>query len=70
MKDTELDAKAFPEIVFTPRRLDGQIDEHRNFQAQLQGILVLSGASHNVVIETRGTLSGRELIATGHLSIP
>lgn len=44
MKDTELDAKAFPTIVFTPRHIDGHVNPQGNFRAKLGGILVCAAS--------------------------
>jgi len=70
MRDSVLHTTTWPEITFSPRHINGHLDAQGNFHAQLKGILMLCGAAHDVVIETQGRLSGGELIATGHLSIP
>jgi len=70
MRDSVLEAASWPEITFNPRRIDGNLDAQGNFHARLAGVLMLHGASHEVVIEAQGTLHGSDLIATGHLSIP
>src|ERR1019366_4460769 len=70
MRDSVLEAATWPEIIFSPRRIDGHLDAQGNFQAKLEGVLVLHGARHDVVIKTQGSLHGDDLIATGHLSIP
>jgi hypothetical protein len=70
MRDSVLQAARWPEIMFRPQRVDGHIDAQGNFRAKLVGVLILQGAQHDAVIETRGTLSGREVVATGHISIP
>jgi polyisoprenoid-binding protein YceI len=70
MRDSVLEAAAWPEITFDPRHVDGQLDAHGDFHAKLHGVLTLHGAQHDVVIEAQGRLDGDRLIATGHLSIP
>jgi polyisoprenoid-binding protein YceI len=70
MRDSVLEAAAWPEITFNPRYLDGQLDARGDFHAKLHGVLTLHGAQHDVVIEAQGRLDGDRLIATGHLSIP
>lgn len=70
MRDSVLEAAAWPEITFNPRYLDGRLDAHGDFHAKLHGVLTLHGAQHDVVIEAQGRLDGNRLIATGHLSIP
>jgi polyisoprenoid-binding protein YceI len=70
IRNKELDSTTFPEIVFTPRHIDGHIDAQGNFHAKLEGTLTLHGAGHPVEIYTEGTLRGNDLIASGHLSVP
>lgn len=69
MSNKELDSTTFPEIVFTPHHIDGHMDAQGKFHAKLEGTLMLHGARHPVEIYTEGTLRGKELIATGHLSV-
>src|SRR5208282_373740 len=70
MRDSVLEAAAWPEITFDSRYLDGQLDAHGDFHAKLHGMLTLHGAQHDAVIEAQGRLDGDRVIATGHLSIP
>ena len=70
MRDDVLRSATWPEIKFTPHRVKGYLDQQGILRASLEGILVLQGVSHEVAIEVDGRLSGRELFATGHLSIP
>ena len=70
MRDSVLEAATWPEITFSPRRIDGHLDAQGDFRAKLAGVLTLHGAAHDVVIETQGSLHSSDLIATGHLSIP
>ena len=70
MRDSVLEASRWPEIIFSARHIDGHLDAHGNFHAKLQGVLMLHGAQHEVIIETQGRLHDRELIAIGHLTIP
>ncbi len=70
MRDSVLEAAAWPEITFDPRHLDGHLEANGDFHAKLHGVLRLHGAEHDVVIEAQGRLDGDRLIATGHLSIP
>ncbi len=70
MRDSVLEASRWPEVTFDPRHLDGHLDARGDFHAKLQGVLMLQGAQHDVVIEAQGRLDGDRLIATAHLSIP
>ena len=70
MKDSVLEAQAYPEITFSPQHIDGHQDNQGNFQAKLKGILTLHGGQHQIVIETQGKLKDEDLVATAHFSIP
>jgi polyisoprenoid-binding protein YceI len=70
MKDSVLEVQNFPEITFAPKHVIGQIDGKDQFHANLQGILKLHGAEHLITIEVRGQLSGNNLVAESHFSVP
>ena len=70
MRDSVLEAAAWPEITFDPRHLDGHLDANGDFDAKLQGVLTLHGAEHDVVIDAKGRLDDDRVFATSHLSIP
>ncbi len=70
MKDSVLEAQAYPEITFSPQHIDGHLDDHDNFQAKLEGVLMLHGGQHQIVVETQGKLIDGDLVATAHFSIP
>jgi polyisoprenoid-binding protein YceI len=70
MHDSVLEASKWPEISFDPLHLDGQLDANGDFQAEIQGVLLLHGAPHDAIIEVQGRLDDNRLVATGHLSIP
>jgi polyisoprenoid-binding protein YceI len=70
MKDSVLEAQNYPEITFSPRHIDGDLDPGGWFQAKLEGLLKLHGAEHEIIIDTRGSLIDDNLAATAHFSIP
>jgi len=70
MKDSVLEAQAYPEITFSPQHIDSHLDDHGNFQAKLEGVLMLHGSRHLIVVETQGKLTGSDLVAASHFSIP
>ncbi|MFZ0889109.1 MAG: YceI family protein [Candidatus Binataceae bacterium] len=70
MRDSVLEAQAYPEITFSPQHIDGHLDDQGNFQAKLEGVLALHGGHHQIVIETEGKLISDDLVATAHFSIP
>jgi polyisoprenoid-binding protein YceI len=70
MKDSVIESRSYPEITFTARHFDGHLDAKGGFQAKLEGLLKLHGVEHDIVIDTQGTLTDDNLIATAHFSIP
>jgi polyisoprenoid-binding protein YceI len=70
MRDAVLETASWPEITFKPRRIVGNLDSNGNFRANLEGLLLLHGSKHDVVIEAQGQMTERQLIATAHFSIP
>ena len=70
MRASVLEAQAYPEITFSPHHIDGHLDDQGNFQAKLEGVLMLHGGRHQIVIETQGKLIDDDLVATAHCSIP
>jgi polyisoprenoid-binding protein YceI len=70
MKDGVLEAEKYPEITFSPRHIDGHLDPGGGFQAELEGLLKLHGAEHEIIIDTHGSLIDDNLVATAHFSIP
>jgi len=70
MKDSVLEAQNYPEITFSPRHIDANLDPGGGFQAKLEGLLKLHGAEHEIIIDTHGSLIDDTLVATGHFSIP
>jgi len=70
MKDSVLEAQAYPQITFSLQHIDGHLGDEGNFQAKLEGVLMLHGGQHQIVIETQGKLIDDDLVATAHFSIP
>jgi polyisoprenoid-binding protein YceI len=70
MKDGVLEAQGYPEITFSPRRIDSDFDSGGGFQAKLEGLLKLHGADHEIIIDAHGSLIDENLVATAHFSIP
>ena len=70
MNDSVLEVQSYPEITFTPRHLDGHLDDAGAFNAKLEGLLKLHGGDHDITIDAHGTLVGDNLIATGRFTVP
>ena len=70
MKTSVLEAQKYPEIIFTPRHVDGRLEKDGQFQAKLDGVLTIHGARHEIVTEVRGRLVENSLTAACHFSVP
>ncbi len=70
MTDTVLEARRYPNITFSPQRIDGHRDPNGDFHANVTGILQLHGTDHPIVFDAQGHLSGQRLSMTVHLLIP
>jgi polyisoprenoid-binding protein YceI len=70
MKYSVLEVQKYPEIIFTPRHVSGQLGKNGQVQAKLEGALTIHGAEHQVTLEVQGRLTGDVLVATTHFSVP
>jgi polyisoprenoid-binding protein YceI len=70
MKDEILEAAKYPKIVFKPRRVDGRMEKDGEFHVSLRGVMTLHGSEHAMIINVQGRLTGQDLTATCHFSIP
>jgi polyisoprenoid-binding protein YceI len=70
MKDSGLEVQKYPEIIFVPRHVTGQLRKDGQFQAKLQGVLTLHGARHQIVMEVQGRLIRNSVAAKSHFSVP
>lgn len=70
MKDSILEVQKYPEVTFTPRHVDGRLASNGDFHARLDGVMSIHGAAHRLTIDVDGHLSGDDLTATTHFTIP
>lgn len=70
MKNSVLEVDKYPEILFTPEHIAGQLATDGKFQATLKGVLTLHGKGHQVVMEVQGRLVANNLVASSHFSVP
>jgi hypothetical protein len=70
MDRTRDEVQKYPEIIFVPQHVTGQLEKNDQFQAHLQGALTLHGGAHPIVMEVQGHLVGDCLIAKSHFSEP
>jgi polyisoprenoid-binding protein YceI len=70
MKEQVLETETYPSITFIPHRVYGRLEPGGDFHAELQGDLTIHGSTHQMTIDADGHLSGDDLAATCHFSVP
>jgi len=68
-KDVLVSAK-FPQIVFQPEKLEGQLAESGTSKVSLRGKVVLLGISHELVLPTEVEIKGNQVVAKSSFKIP
>jgi polyisoprenoid-binding protein YceI len=70
MKDSILEVQRYPEITFSPQRVEGSPSAQGEFPIKLRGILTLHGAGHEITLRMMVHPSGDEFRASGHFVVP
>jgi polyisoprenoid-binding protein YceI len=65
-----LESAQFPEAMFLPRRLEGNLTLTGQSQVSVRGILRLHGQDHDVTLPVKVSIQDSRFTATSHLSIP
>ena len=65
-----LESPQYPEIVFTPVRVQGHVNAEGESQVQVQGLIRLHGTEHQATMEAQVTVVGNRLNANTHFTIP
>ena len=65
-----LESELYPEIVFVPEKLTGEIPSAGNGQIELAGTVTVHGAAHKVTMTARITRDGDHVHATAVLPVP
>jgi polyisoprenoid-binding protein YceI len=65
-----LESELFPEIVFVPERMSGEVPSTGEGQIELEGAVTVHGASHPVTLAARVTREGDRVHAIAELPIP
>lgn len=65
-----LESEQFPEITFTPEKLQGQVLPQGDFKVQVLGTFTMHGAGHPLTLVIQGHLTGQQLTADTHFTIP
>jgi polyisoprenoid-binding protein YceI len=70
IKNGVLDVDRYPEITFTPQRIQGSRDSQDNFYGQIVGLMQLRGGIHEMKIQVHGHLLGNQLTAACDFLVP
>jgi hypothetical protein len=65
-----LESARFPEAVFSPDRVIGQLSLEREFQVQVHGVLQIRRQDHQVVFPTKVKIEGDRVMATATFVMP
>lgn len=70
MKNEELQAQAFPSIVFEPKTFSGNLSPSGASQIQVSGLFTLLGQSHPITVPMTIQIDGTRCTATGQFEVP
>jgi polyisoprenoid-binding protein YceI len=70
IKNGILDVAHYPEIIFTPHRVQGTRDSQGNFYGQIVGVMRLHGSGHAMSVQVHGHLMGDQLAASCEFLVP
>lgn len=70
MKNDELQAEAFPNIVFEPKTFSGDLSLSGSSQIQVSGVFTLLGQPHPITVPMTVRIDGSRCTATGQFDIP
>ena len=70
MHQDVLESARFPEAVFSPNRLTGQLALEGQSEVGVRGVLRIHGQDHDVTLPAKVSVENSRFTATSHLSIP
>jgi polyisoprenoid-binding protein YceI len=71
MHQETLESQRYPEIMFTPTKVQGSLNPHTESQVELSGVFRIHGEDHEVTISlVVEPPSGNQLQATANFSVP
>jgi polyisoprenoid-binding protein YceI len=65
-----LESEQYPEITFTPEKMQGQVLPQGDFNVQVLGTFTMHGESHPLTLVLRAHLTGQQLTADTYFTIP
>lgn len=70
MHKSVLESQNYPEIVFVPERIQGQVSLSGESHVQILGLVKLHGSQHEIALPADIQVTGNELTANVHFAIP
>jgi polyisoprenoid-binding protein YceI len=65
-----LESAQYPEITFTPEKLQGQVLPQGDFKVQILGRFTMHGGGHPLTLVVQAHLAGEQLTADTQFTIP
>jgi polyisoprenoid-binding protein YceI len=65
-----LESGKYPEIVFRPDRVDGQVAPEGNSHVQLHGIFAIHGVEHEILFPIMVTAAAGQYTVNGSFEVP
>jgi polyisoprenoid-binding protein YceI len=65
-----LESQKYPEAVFTPGQVRGQIEPEGTSEIDVHGNFRIHGADHEIIVHFQVQANGSQFIATGSFTIP
>jgi len=70
MRNSVLESQNYPEIVFVPEKVQGQVSLSGESHVQIQGLVKLHGSRHEITMPADIQVTGDQLTASLHFAIP
>jgi len=70
MHKSVLESQNYPELVFVPEKVHGQVSLSGESHVQIQGLVKLHGGQHEITIPADIQVTGAQLTASLHFVIP
>jgi polyisoprenoid-binding protein YceI len=70
MQNEVLESARYPDIVFRPDRVEGQVADIGASTVQVHGTFSIHGAEHEITIPVRVEMSPGQWTATSHFTVP
>ena len=65
-----LESASYPDIVFRPDRVEGEVSDMAASTVQVHGMFSIHGAEHEITIPVRVKVSPGQWTATSHFTVP